>query len=106
MFLQLFFIYTFLLLIIVFLGIISYNTYKLNILYKQYLINEAKENIVKTICMGIEQLYKNLSNEEKLNKAITNINIILKENNIKITDLELRMLIESSILSIKLKGEV
>lgn len=106
MFLELFFIYTFLLGIIVILGIISYNIYKLSTLYKQHLINKTKENAIKTICMGIEQLYPNLSSEEKLNKAIININIILKENNINISDLELRMLIESTVLSIKLKKEV
>lgn len=46
---------------LIFIGVISYNIYKFRILYKENAINELKENIVKNVVMGVEQLYGNLS---------------------------------------------
>ena len=46
-------------------------------------------------------IYSNLTNEEKLEKAKTNLKLIFDEKNIKVTELELRFLIESSVRCFK-----
>lgn len=69
----------------------------LSILYQ----NREKKEIVEITCKATEQLYKNLTSEEKLNKAITSASQLLSEKGIKTTNLELRMLIESTVNSLK-----
>lgn len=55
------------------------------------------EKVVKYCVQAVEQLYKDLHGEEKLDKAIEAITDILNEKGITATDLELRMLIESAV---------
>lgn len=65
------------------------------------IIDEKNEKIVEKVvgyCVqGVEQLYKDLHGEEKLNKVIESVTDILSEKGITVTDLELRMLIESAV---------
>jgi len=65
------------------------------------IIDEKNEKIVEKVvgyCVqGVEQLYKDLHGEEKLNKVIEAVTDILNEKGITVTDLELRMLIESAV---------
>ena len=49
------------------------------------------------VCKAINQLYPNESGTNKLNLAISNAKEILLEKGIKISDLELRMMIEYSV---------
>lgn len=69
--------------------------------YQRYVNDKTKEQIVKTVVKAVKQLYDGMSGEEKLNKAIENISIMLAEKNISATELEIRMLIESAVLEIK-----
>lgn len=55
------------------------------------------EKVVGYCVQGVEQLYKDLHGEEKLNKVIEAVTDILGEKGITVTDLELRMLIESAV---------
>ena len=66
-------------------------------LYTKYINDKTKQNVVKTCVQAIEQLYKDLHGEEKLNKVIESATDMLDEKGISITDLELRMLIESAV---------
>ena len=65
------------------------------------IIDEKNEKVVEKVvgyCVqGVEQLYKDLHGEEKLNKVIEAVTDILNEKGITVTDLELRMLIESAV---------
>ena len=65
------------------------------------IVDEKNEKIVEKVvgyCVqGVEQLYKDLHGEEKLNKVIESVTDILSEKGITVTDLELRMLIESAV---------
>lgn len=79
------------------MSIISYLGYKVQTIYEKYLEQKIKKEQANMVCQAINQLYKELSNEEKLEKAITNLKIIFEENNIKTTELELRFLIESTV---------
>ena len=66
-------------------------------LYTKYINDKTKQSVVKTCVQAIEQLYKDLHGEEKLNKVIESATDMLDEKGISITDLELRMLIESAV---------
>ena len=66
-------------------------------LYKRYADDQTKKEVIKTVVKGIEQLYKNLTGEEKLDFAIDNASEILENKGIVVSDLELRMLIESAV---------
>ena len=79
------------------LAIISYVSFEVKRLYKKYIHDKTKKDVVKMVCQAINQLYPNLTGEEKLNKTITNCKQILKQKGISINDLELRMYIECSV---------
>lgn len=66
-------------------------------MYKKYIDDKTKENVVKTVVKAVKQLYKDLNGEEKLTKAIENITDMLNEKGIAISELEIRMLIESAV---------
>ena len=66
-------------------------------LYTKYINDKTKQSVVKTCVQAIEQLYKDLHGEEKRNKVIASATDMLAEKGISITDLELRMLIESAV---------
>ena len=66
-------------------------------LYKRYADDQIKKDVIKTVVKGIEQLYKDLTGEEKLDFAVDNASEILQNKGITISELELRMLIESAV---------
>ena len=78
-------------------SIISYVSLEIKKIYNKHFIDKTKKDVVSLVCKAINQVYPNLTGKEKLNKAIYNCREILKEKNIKINDLELRMYIESSV---------
>ena len=68
-------------------------------IYKKYVNTKTKKEVVKTVVNAIEQLYKNLNGEEKLELAIENATDMLDEQGISTSELEIRMLIESTVNS-------
>ena len=66
-------------------------------LYTKYLNDKIKRDVAKTVVQAVEQIYKDLHGEEKLNKALSSASEMLAEKGIAITDLELRMLIEAAV---------
>ena len=69
--------------------------------YQKYVNDKTKEKIVMTVVKAVKQLYGELSGEERLDKAIENISLMLGEKGIAATELEIRMLIESAVSEIK-----
>ena len=68
------------------------------------LYNERiKKEVVEIVCKAVNQVYSNLSGEEKLKKAMYNATKILEEKNIFATELEIRLIIESTVNSFKKK---
>ena len=63
----------------------------------QYINTETKRSVARTVVQGVEQIYKDLHGQEKLDKAMEAAAAMLKENGITVTDLELRMLLESAL---------
>lgn len=94
--------------IVAFLGTLAtYIGTRIKNIYEEKVNTETKKNVVKTCVNAVEQLYKDLHGEEKLNKAKENIVAMLNEKGITITDLELDMMIEEVVNGFNqgLKGE-
>lgn len=66
-------------------------------LYEKYVNDQTKKDVVKTVVKGVEQIYKDLHGEEKLNKALDAASEMLGEKGITITEFELKMLIEAAV---------
>lgn len=63
----------------------------------RYINTEVKREIALTVVQGVEQVYKTLDGPAKLEKALESAASMLQANGIKVTDLELRMLIEAAV---------
>ncbi len=66
-------------------------------LYEKYANTKTKKDVVKTCVEAVEQLYKDLHGEDKYNKVVESVVEMLAQQNITITELELKMLIESVV---------
>lgn len=92
-----------------------FNTYGLELLYAivvavggfigialknlatKFVNDKIKARVAMTAVKGVEQIYKDLHGEEKLNAACIAASEMLAEKDINISDLELRMLIEAAV---------
>lgn len=66
-------------------------------LYEKYVNTKVKREIAKTAVRGVEQIYKDLHGDEKLDAALEAAAQMLQSHGIAVTDLELRMLIEAAV---------
>ena len=71
-----------------------------NIIQK-YVNDKTKKDVVKTVVKAVEQIYSHLDGAERYREAIKNINEMLAEKGISITDLEIEMLIEAAVQEMK-----
>lgn len=62
---------------------------------------ETKRKVVETTCRYVNQIFADLDGPSKLEKAKENILLQLNEKGVPITDLELDVLIESTVNSFK-----
>ncbi len=84
------------------IAIISYVSLEIKKIYKNYIEDKTKKEVIKMVCSTIDQIYPNLNNKNKLDRIISNSKQILKEKGILINDLELRIYIENYLRSDKL----
>lgn len=70
-------------------------------LYQKFVNDRTKQSVVSTCVKAVEQLYHDLGGEEKLAEAISASTQMLEQKGIRISELELRMLIESAVLEYK-----
>ena len=68
-------------------------------LYEKHVNDQTKKDVVNTVVQGVEQIYKDLHGEEKLNKALDAAADMLAEKGISVTEFELKMLIEAAVAS-------
>ena len=66
-------------------------------LVQKYINDKTKKEVAKIVVSGIEQCYKALEGPQKLEKALEAASSMLAEKGIKVTDVELRMLLESAL---------
>lgn len=67
-------------------------------LIEKYVNDSTKKAVAKTCVEAVEQIYKDLHGEDKLNECLKAMSEMLAEKNIIISDLEMRMLIEAAVL--------
>lgn len=60
-------------------------------------IDATKRAVIRTCVLAAEQLYKDLSGTEKYRNAVEAASDMLAEKGIKISDLEIKMLIEATV---------
>lgn len=63
----------------------------------KYLDTDTKRALAKVVVQFIEQTYKDLHGEEKLNAALAVFADMLREKNIHTTELEMKVLIEAAV---------
>lgn len=66
-------------------------------LYEKHVNTQIKKDVVNTVVEAVEQIYKDLHGEDKLNKALEAASEMLKAQGVPVTDLELRTLIEAAV---------
>lgn len=84
-------LYTVVMAIAGYLGIVVKN------LATKYINDKTKKDVAKSAVQFVEQVYKDLHGEEKLNEALQAASEMLLEKNITVTSLELRVLIEAAV---------
>lgn len=73
----------------------SYIGLQIKNIYNKYLKDKIKLDVVKNCVKATEQCCKNLESSEKYNQAVTNITNILNSKKIKVSELEIKMMIEA-----------
>ena len=66
-------------------------------LCQKYLNDKTKQDVAKTCVKAVEHIHKDLHGEEKFNKALECISDMLAEKGIAVSDIEMKMLIESAV---------
>lgn len=66
-------------------------------LLAKYLNDETKRKVAKTVVQFVEQCYKDLHGEEKLNAALDRACELLTEKGINVSYVEMKTLIEAAV---------
>lgn len=66
-------------------------------LYKRYVDTDEKHNVAKTCVNFVEQVYRDIHGQDKLDMAIKYATIILGEKGVPITETELYTLLEAAV---------
>lgn len=74
-----------------YLGIVVKN------LYTKYINDKTKKDVAETCVKAVEQLYKDLHGDEKLQKALEAASEMLAIKGISISEVEMRLLIEAAV---------
>ena len=66
-------------------------------LYTKHVNTKTKKELARTVVQFVEQVYKDLHGEEKLNAALSALAEMLAEAGIHASDLEMRILLEAAV---------
>lgn len=66
-------------------------------LYTRFVNDKIKQEVADMVVQGIEQMYKNLHGEEKMEKAIEAASEMLTNKGITVSAFELKMLLEAAV---------
>ena len=78
-------------------AVVGYLGIKLKALFERIADDKTKASVAKTCVQAVEQLYKDLHGEEKYNKCVESLTAMLNEKGITVTEIEIKMLIESAV---------
>ena len=73
------------------LGIVAKN------IYKRVADDKTKKAVAEICVKAVEQIYKDLTGSERYDKCVEAMSDMLEEKGISISDLEIKMLIESAV---------
>lgn len=79
------------------MGIAGYIGIVIKNLCQKYLNDKTKKAVAKNVVQFVEQVYKDLHGEEKLNTALAAASEMLAEKGIAFSELEMRVLIEAAV---------
>ena len=74
-----------------YLGIVVKN------LYAEWVNTKTKEAVARSVVKFVEQVYKDIHGEDKLNEAMKAFSEMLAKKGIAITELEMRVLLEAAL---------
>lgn len=74
---------------------------KIKTLYTEKVNTQIKKDVVEATVSYVQQVYKALDGEAKLQKAVERASVILTEKGIPISEAELTMLIEAAVYGLK-----
>ena len=77
--------------------LIGYVAIALKGIFKKLANDNTKKAVAKTVVCAVEQIYKDLNGEAKLNQGIAYMTELLAEKGIKISETEMRVLIEDAV---------
>ena len=63
----------------------------------KYLDTDTKEALAKTTVMFVEQVFKDLHGQDKLDQATAALSALLEEKGITMTDTEMKMMLEAAV---------
>lgn len=66
-------------------------------LCENYINDKTKRSVAKSAVQFVEQVYKELHGEDKLNTALSAASEMLAEKGITVSELEMRVLIEAAV---------
>lgn len=66
-------------------------------LVEKYLNDKTAKSIAKTVVQAVQQMYKDMNGAEKLEKAMEAFSDMLEAEDIHISELQMRMLLEASV---------
>lgn len=78
-------------------GIAGYLGIVIKNLCTKYINDKTKAAVAKTAVQFVEQVYKDLHGEDKLNVAFSAASDMLAEKGIKVSELEMRALLEAAV---------
>ena len=78
-------------------AVVSYVGMKIKSVFEKYINDKTKRDVAKTCVRAVEQIYKDLHGQEKLDQCIESISLLLADKGISITEIEVRMLIEAAV---------
>lgn len=84
-------LYTVIMAIAGYLGIVVKN------LFTKYVNDKIKRDVAESAVQFVEQVYKDLHGDEKLNAALAAASEMLSEKGIFVSDLEMRVLLEAAV---------
>ena len=66
-------------------------------LFTKYINDKTKRDVAKSAVQFVEQVYKDLHGDEKLNAAFSAASEMLSEKGIYVSELEMRVLLEAAV---------
>ena len=77
--------------------VVGWIAYGIKKLVDKHFNDDTKKAVAKTVVQAIEQIYKGVGGEDKLNLGIEFMTELLNEKGINATETEMRLLIESAV---------